>query len=169
MPSDSETNIVHALCLRNTRSYDIIDYILPLQRLGDATVLDKTALSRFTSYLTDRSQQVLVKQTFSREIPLLCLVPHDSVFGFLPPSLCTRQLLIWHFEPSQPQRITSGLTHKTTRHSHTEICCRLSFCFLAEDSEHYSCLPKDHEAALSAVNNIGCRCLEIKNWMRLNE
>ena len=115
-------------------AFDTTDHALLLQRLRNDISLHKTVLSWFTSYLADRSQQVLVKQPFSHESPLFVV-----------------------FYRVRSSELSCYLVHKTASHCHTDICCRL-YIFFAGDYEFYSCLPTDQEAAVSAIKNIeSCR------------
>ena len=73
-------------------AFDTLDHTLLLQRLHAEIGLDGSALDWFSSYLSCRSQQVLVGHALSAETPLLCGVPQGSVLGLLLFSLYTRQL-----------------------------------------------------------------------------
>ena len=73
-------------------AFDTLDHTLLLQRLHAEISLDGSALDWFSSYLSCRSQQVLVGHSLSAETPLLCGVPQGSVLSPLLFSLYTRQL-----------------------------------------------------------------------------
>ena len=126
-------------------AFDTLDHTLLLQRLHAEIGLDGSALDWFSSYLSCRSQQVLVGHALSAETPLLCGVPQGSVLGPLLFSLYTRQL--------------ADLIDK--------FC--IDYHFFADDSELYSCLPTEPESALSALRNVESCCRQIKIWMTKNK
>ena len=126
-------------------AFDTIDHSLLLDRLKSEVLLDNTVLEWFKSYLSDRSQQVLVGHAFSNDTPLLCGVPQGSVLGPLLFSLYTRQL--------------SSLIQTFAVDHH----------LFADDSELYKCLPTDHDAALRAIATLESCCNEIKAWMNTNK
>ena len=116
-------------------------HTLLLQRLHAEISLDGSALDWFSSYLSRRSQQVLVGHALSAGTPLLCGVPQGSMLGPLLFSLYTRQL--------------ADIIDK--------FC--IDYHFFADDSELYSCLPTEPESALSALRNVKSCCWQIKIWM----
>ena len=126
-------------------AFDTLDHTLLLQRLHAEIGLDGSALDWFSSYLSCRSQQVLVGHALSAETPLLCGVPQGSVLGPLLFSLYTRQL--------------ADLIDK--------FC--IDYHFFADDSELYSCRPTEPESALSALRNVESCCRQIKIWMTKNK
>ena len=71
---DGGNNAVLVL-LDLSAAFDTLDHTLLLQRLHAEIGLDGSALDWFSSYLSCRSQQVLVGHALSAEIPLLCGVP----------------------------------------------------------------------------------------------
>ena len=77
---DGENNAVLVL-LDLSAAFDTLDHTLLLQRLHAEIGLDGSALDWFSSYLSCRSQQVLVGHALSAEMPLLCRVPQGSVLG----------------------------------------------------------------------------------------
>ena len=111
-------------------AFDTLDHTLLLQRLHAEIGLDGSALDWFSSYLSCRSQQVLVGHALSAETPLLCGVPRGSVLGPLLLSLYTRQL--------------ADLIDK--------FC--IDYHFFADDSELYSCLPTEPEFS-NVVKTLG--------------
>ena len=127
-------------------AFDTLDHTLLLQRLHAEIGLDGSAFDWFSSYLSCRSQQVLVGHALSAETPLLCGVPQGSVLGPLLFSLYTRQL--------------ADLIDK--------FCIDYHF-FADRDSELYSCLPTEPESALSALRNVESCCRQIKIWMTKNK
>ena len=126
-------------------AFDTLDHTLLLQRLHAEIGLDGSALDWFSSYLSCRSQQVLVGHALSAETPLLCGVLQGSVLGPLLFSLYTRQL--------------ADLIDK--------FC--IDYHFFADNSELYSCLPTEPESALSALRNVESCCRQIKIWMTKNK
>ena len=88
---DGGNNAIRVL-LDLSAAFDTLDHTLLLQRLHAEIGLDGSALDWFSSYLSCRSQQVLVGHALSAETPLLCGVPQGSVLGPLLFSLYTRQL-----------------------------------------------------------------------------
>ena len=98
-------------------------HTLLLQRLHAEITLDGSALDWFSSFLSRRSQQVLVGHALSAGTPLLCGVPQGSMLGPLLFSLYTRQL--------------ADIIDK--------FC--IDYHFFADDSEVYSCLPTEPECA----------------------
>ena len=126
-------------------AFDTLDHTLLLQRLHAEIGLDGSALDWFSSYLSCRSQQVLVGHALSVETPLLCGVPQGSVLSPLLFSLYTRQL--------------ADLIDKFW----------LDYHFFANDSELYSCLPTEPESVLSALRNVESCSRQIKIWMTKNK
>ena len=78
--TDGGNNAVLVL-LDLSAAFDTLDHKLLLQRLHAEIGLDGSALHWFSSYLSCRSQQVLVGYALSAEAPLLCGVPQGSVLG----------------------------------------------------------------------------------------
>jgi exonuclease III len=62
-------------------AFDTIDHTILLTRLQHTFGISGTALSWFTSYLSDRKQTVLIKGTYSQPAHLTCGVPQGSVLG----------------------------------------------------------------------------------------
>ena len=142
--TDGGNNAVLVL-LDLSAAFDTLEHTLLLQRLHAEIGLDGSALELFSSYLSCRSQLVIVGHALSAETPLLCGVPQGSVLGPLLFSLYTRQL--------------ADLIDKFCIDSH----------FFADDSELYSCLPTEPESALSALRNVESCCRQIKIWMTKNK
>ena len=141
---DGGNNAVLVL-LDLSAAFVTLDHKLLLQRLHAEIGLDGSALHWFSSYLSCRSQQVLVGYALSAETPLLCGVPQGSVLGPLFFPLYTRQL--------------ADLIDKF----------RIDYHFFADDYKLYSCLPTELESALSALRNVESCCRQIKIWMTKNK
>ena len=73
-------------------AFDIINHNILLDRLNSSFGLSGNALSLLSSYLSNRTQSVIVDQAQSPELPLLCGVPQGSVLGPLLFSLYTTSL-----------------------------------------------------------------------------
>ena len=73
-------------------AFDTINHTSLLNRLHSEICLDCTVINWFSSFLSCRSQQVLVRHSLSAETPLVCGVPQGWVLGPLLFSLYTRQL-----------------------------------------------------------------------------
>ena len=131
--TDGGNNVVLVL-LDLTAAFDTLDHTLLLQRLHAEIGLDGSALDWFSSFLSCRSQQVLVGHALSAETPFLCGVPQESVLGPLLFSLYARQL--------------ADLIHK--------LC--IDYNLFADNSELYSCLPPEPESALSTLRNVESCC-----------
>ena len=116
-----------------------------LERLASEFGVSNVALQWFSSYLTGRSQRVLVGFSLSDESDLRYGVPQGSVLGPLLFSLYTRQLA----------RVIASFL--------------VDYHFFADDSQLYSPLPQDSHAALMALQNIESCCKAVKKWMFQNK
>src|SRR5262249_39370050 len=84
---------VSALVLLDlSAAFDTINHSILIQRLQTVFGVTGSALSLLLSYLTDRSQSVLIRQSRSSEISLSRGVPQGSVLGPLLFSLYTTPL-----------------------------------------------------------------------------
>jgi hypothetical protein len=126
-------------------AFDTIDHELLLRRLSSDFGINQTAIDWFASYLSERTQRVAVGHSLSDESTLRYGVPQGSVLGPLLFSLYTCQLakVIEQF--------------------------KVNYHFFADDSQLYSCLPSQRQAALKAFENIEACCLAVKKWMTQNK
>ena len=73
---------VSALILLDlSAAFDTIDHNILISRLSQYFGISGSALSLITSYLSNRSQSVLINDSFSSKVPLLRGVPQGSVLG----------------------------------------------------------------------------------------
>ena len=124
-------------------AFDTIDHSILLNRLQNCFGISDSVLSWFTSYLSNRSQSVLIDGFQSPPIELTCGVPQGSVLG---PVLFTLY--------------TSPLSNIINSH-------RLNHHFYADDSQlHDSDTPDNVQTLLRHTSD----CYdEIKNWMTNNK
>ena len=137
-------NLVLLVLLDLSAAFDTINHTLLLNRLSSAAGFQNTALQWFQSYLSNRTQQVLVGNSYSNESQLVCGVPQGSVLGPILFSLYTSELgkLIESFNINRQ--------------------------FFADDSQLInSFLPKP-EIVDSVLSNLEKCCVSIKNWMTVN-
>ena len=73
-------------------AFDTIDHLTPLDRLRDKFGMDGVVLEWFRSYLTDRSQQVIIGSDRSRPMDVHYGVPQGSCLGPLLFSIYTSQI-----------------------------------------------------------------------------
>ena len=73
-------------------AFDTIDHNILITRLSTWYGISGTALSWFTSYLTDRQQAIKIGNCFSDMLPTSCGVPQGSVLGSLLFTLYTTPL-----------------------------------------------------------------------------
>ena len=88
---DEENNTLLVL-LNLSAAFDTIDHTLLFNSLPSEISLDSIVLNWFSSYVSCRSKQVLVRHSLSAETPLVCGVPQGSVLCPLLFSLYTRHL-----------------------------------------------------------------------------
>ena len=125
-------------------AFDIIDHGLLLSRLHREAGASGAVLRWFQSYLTDRTQCVIVNSAASQSTVLSCGVPQGSVLGPILFSLYTSKL-------------------GSIIESHG--LCRKLF---ADDTELYKSFHPDDVSACAAVQEVESCCLAIKSWMSSN-
>ena len=137
-------NLVLLVLLDLSAAFDTINHTLLLQRLTSIAGIKDTALQWFASYLSGRSQTVLVGSSFSESSELTCGVPQGSVLGPILFSLYTSDLgkLIESFDIGRQ--------------------------FFADDSQLINSISPEPEVIEAAVRNLESCCLEIKKWMLQN-
>ena len=74
-------NITALTLLDLSAAFDTIDHNILITRLSTWYGISGTALSWFTSYLTDRRQAIKIGNCFSDMLPTSCGVPQGSVLG----------------------------------------------------------------------------------------
>ena len=127
-------------------AFDTIDHDILLQRLHESIGVTGTALQWFKSYLTNRSQQVLIEDAVSSSFDLLFGVPQGSVLGPILFTLYTLPL----------GDIARGL--EIPRH------------FYADDSQLYVPFSvKVKQEGIIAVNRLESCVTQIQSWMVINK
>ena len=137
-------NLVLLVLLDLSAAFDTINHKFLIQKLSSISGIKDTALNWFISYLTDRSQTVLVGTSFSEPSILTCGVPQGSVLGPILFSLYTSDLgkIIESFNIDRQ--------------------------FFADDSQLIKKFAPDPEIVKSVLQNLEACCAEIKNWMLKN-
>nr|KAG5696973.1 hypothetical protein BaRGS_008435 [Batillaria attramentaria] len=125
-------------------AFDTINHALLLQRLANEVGVRGVAHRWFLSYLTDRSQYVVVGSSASGDKELTCGVPQGPVLGPILFSLYT----------SQPGRIIEKFSVQRQ--------------FFADDSQLQSHFLPDPATAAAAVANLESCCTAVKCWMSQN-
>jgi hypothetical protein len=137
-------NLVLLVLLDLSAAFDTINHGLLLQRLTCEIGIQDFALQWFASYLSGRSQRVIVGAAFSEEVSLVCGVPQGSVLGPILFSLYTSQLgrVIERFQIGRQ--------------------------FFADDTQLLNTLPPDPALARSALERLESCCVAVKSWMTRN-
>ena len=123
-------------------AFDTKDHNILLSRLSSNFGITDTALSLLSSYLSNRSQSVLINQTCSAQLPLLRGVPQGSVLGPLLFSLYTTPL-------SELLASSGGKFH-----------------FYADDTQIYVSFSCDDTSV--ALSNLSVTLNNVYNWFCLN-
>jgi hypothetical protein len=77
----SKGDVTMLVLLDLSAAFDTIDHKILMDRLLNKYGVTGTALKWFQSYLTNRTQSVLINETESRKLPLTCGVPQGSKLG----------------------------------------------------------------------------------------
>ena len=137
-------NLVLLVLLDLSAAFDTINHSLLLERLQSNAGICNSALSWFASYLTNRSQTVLVGTSFSEETNLTCGVPQGSVLGPILFSIYTSSLgkVIESF----------GIGRQ----------------FFADDTQLVNSFSPKPDIVARVVENLENCCSKIKEWMLFN-
>ncbi|PVD24871.1 hypothetical protein C0Q70_15360 [Pomacea canaliculata] len=138
-------NVTLVVLLDLSAAFDVIDHTTLLTRLQMEVGIGGSALQWFHSYLSDRTQRVMVNQASSVTVPLLCGVPQGSVLGPVLFSIYTSQL--------GPLIEKHNVNRK----------------MFADDNELYFSFSTDSESVREAVCAVEDCCLEVKSWMLRNK
>ena len=126
-------------------AFDTLDHELLLQRLNTRCGVEGMALSWFESYLSNRSQSIVINGTESVKKTLSYGVPQGSVLG---PLLFTIY--------------TAPLGDLLRQHG-------LDYHIYADDTKLYLSFTPIQDIANSAVNDIERCILDIRSWMKSNK
>ena len=137
-------NLVLLILLDLSAAFDTINHKLLLDKLQSASGIKDSALQWFSSYLSNRTQTVLVGSSFSSETDLVCGVPQGSVLGPLLFSIYTSSL---------GKLIES---------------CGVGRQFFADDSQLIESFSPDPNDVSRVVKKLELCCQEIKVWMTKN-
>ena len=127
-------------------AFDTVNHELLLHRLKARLGIGGTALAWFRSYLTNRTQEVMVGDTLSALVYLLFGVPQGSVLGPLLFSIYTHPL-----------------GDIIGRHG-------IGYYLYADDTQLYLSFDlKNHVSEMEARHKLECCIAEIQQWMTVNK
>ena len=137
-------NLVLLVLLDLSAAFDTINHDLLLNRLNSSAGIQDTALQWFSSYLSDRSQSVLVGSSISNQSSLNCGVPQGSVLGPILFSI-----------------YTSSLGRVIEKYN-------IGRQFFADDTQLINSFSPNPDTVNRVVQNLESCCDEIKKWMLQN-
>ena len=138
-------NLTLVVLLDLSAAFDVINHSTLLTRLQREVGIEGPALQWFQSYLSDRTQRVMVNTASSLTVPLQCGVPQGSVLGPVLFSVYTSQL--------GPIVEKHGVNRK----------------MFADDTELYRSFGPDDESVRQAVCAVERCCVAVKSWMLANK
>ena len=124
-------------------AFDTVDHSILLHRLQNWFGISDIALRWFTSYLHPRTQSVIINETLSTPIDLLCGVPQGSVLGPLLFTLYTTPLGSLLAE------------HQVTYHLY------------ADDTQIL--ISFDSSSSDSSLDTLSCAFSNVQSWMESNK
>ena len=139
-------NVVLLTLLDLSAAFDTVDHNILLKRLDHSFRISAKCLKWFESYLTGRSQHVMIKGSKSKDVQLSCCVPQGSVLG-----------------PDLYSKYTSPLSSLISSLS-------LSYHFYADDSQIWTSVnPNSVTNQIQAVSILEQGVKEIGEWMFKNK
>ena len=84
----NDQRVTLLLLLDLSAAFDTVDHNTSLHRLQFTFGINGKVLSWFSSYLSERSQQIAINEKLSAEFRLQCGVPQGSCLGLLLFTLC---------------------------------------------------------------------------------
>ena len=127
-------------------AFDTVNHDAMLRRLEYSFGIQGKALSWFASYLSGRTQRIMINESLSKPFKLECGVPQRSCLGPLLFTLYTSELF------------------EIIKHNIPMIHC------YADDSQVYSSFsPNDRAEQLAVVRNMEDCIRDIRSWMLNND